>query len=86
MNLVNNELVLERVFDATTLANTRITIKSVSKYFNVTLQLSGTLVTKKKIALAQKVFTAWKSHKLVRISSWTRRRVRNDETPILTCS
>lgn len=80
---MNQELVLERVFDVAILAKTRLHIRSVSMHLSKTLQLSGTLVTMQTIALAHRVFFAWKRHKMTRVSSWIRKRVRNDDTPIL---
>jgi hypothetical protein len=80
---MNKELILERVFDVAVHAKTRLHIRSVSLYLSKTLQPSGTLVTMQAIALAQRVFFVWKRQKMTRVSSWIRKRVRNDDTPIL---
>ena len=80
----DGELVLECVYEAVVDAKSRLMVRSVSRHARRVLRPSrGTLSTLHQIHLSKRVLRAWKGHRTVRNFSWVRRRVRNDETPIL---
>lgn len=80
---MNRELILECVYEVAALARTRVNIRMTSKHLCHTLPYIGVLQSGSDIRLASLIFISWKRMRKMRVSSWVRKRVRNDETPIL---
>ena len=78
------ELVLELVMDRAVLAETRLSLRATQPTL-AQLPRVGALSDRASIRRARKALHAWRRNlrKRVHVHSWRRRRVRNDETPVL---
>ena len=80
--MCDTRLVVELV-SAYTLLHTRLVLSNEYPHLSISLH-DLTLRTEEEYGVARRVFHAWKSSiRHIRVNSWMRRRVRDDDTPIL---